>query len=611
MSKRIGEILAVSGVNVTIEVDSNISDLHVRYSGRTYTIGQPGSYLIVDRGHDKHLILVTTVRKSAWHGSQTNDLSHSQDIKEGLPKGNFPYLPKQPDLIDKTLIDGILVGTIIGQKFEIGVTHLPVVGDTVSIALQNHLAIALAPEKDRFTLSIGGFIDSSIPVHLDMDDLLGKHTAIVGTTGCGKSYTVARTLQEIITNYPASNIIVFDLHGEYRSCFPNCNYVRADQLSLPAWLHSFDSLFDLCADLSNQFNIHNQRWAFRDGIFKLKQCYCKDILKDEKLSNNIDLDSPIPFNFQHIVNYLKNLNSETVDTNDKPAYVAEGEHNIFKEVIEYKAKERSKISGGSLNGELDRLVLRVESRFKDPRYAFMFQYAEPKKGDLEALVRKVTGFILESPLPITVYDLSYLPSETVGAVVATISRIIFQVHFLSKRRESVPTLVVYEEAHNYMARSGRGAYGDARESAERIAKEGRKFGIGVFVVSQRPSELSETLLSQCNTFLCMRLANSVDKNHILSLLPDSMSNMIDILPILPRGHVLAVGQATKMPIRIAVSQITDDNHKPDSDDPPFGKQWKAEMGKRANPDVDKVCEKWIRSEKPESDKNDGNAKIKK
>jgi DNA helicase HerA-like ATPase len=104
-----------------------------------------------------------------------------------------------------------------------------------------------------------------------------------------------------------------------------------------------------------------------------------------------------------------------------------------------------------------------------------------------------------------------LPSETVGTVVATISRIIFQVHFLSKRREAVPTLVVYEEAHNYISHKGRGAYGDARESAERIAKEGRKFGIGVCVVSQRPSELSETLLSQCNTFLCKRLANSVDK----------------------------------------------------------------------------------------------------
>ena len=274
---------------------------------------------------------------------------------------------------------------------------------------------------------------------------------------------------------------------------------------------------------------------------------------------------------------------------------------MFKGIIDYKPKERGKITGGALNGELDRLVLRVESRSKDPRYAFMFKYEEPKKGDLEELVSKVTGFVKNSPSPITVYDLSYLPSETVGTVVATISRIIFQVHFLSKRRESVPTLIVYEEAHNYISHRGRGAYGDAREAAERIAKEGRKFGIGLLVVSQRPSELSDTLLSQCNTFLCMRLANSVDKNHILSLLPDSMSTMVDILPILPRGHVLAVGQATKMPIRISVSKIFDESHKPDSDDPPFGEKWNVKIEERSIPNIEEVCNKWIRSEKLDSD----------
>lgn len=599
MSKRIGELLAVSGVNVTIEVDPNLSDLHVRHAGKTYTVGQPGSYLLVDRGHDKYLILVTTVRKTKW-GTGIEDAASfkTEELKEGLPRGHFPYLPKTFELIDRTLIDGILVGTIIGKKFEIGVTHLPVVGNNVTLALQDHLSIALAPAEERHTVSIGTFVDSSIAVHLDIDDLLGKHSAIVGTTGCGKSYTVARLLQEIVSNYPSANIILFDLHGEYRNCFTPCNYIRADQLSLPAWLHSFENLFDLCADLSNQFNIHNQRWAFRDGIFQLKQRYCRDILKDDDLAKNIDLDSPIPFDFQHLVNYLKNLNNETRKAeDDKPAYVDGGEHDLFKELIDYQPKKTRVITGGPLNGELDRMVLRVESRYKDPRYSFVFQYPSPQKGDLEKIIRNVTGFVIDSPSPITVYDLSYLPSETVGAVVATISRIIFQVHFLSKKREFVPSLIVYEEAHNYISHRGRGAYGDAREAAERIAKEGRKFGIGVLAVSQRPSELSETMLSQCNTFLCMRLANTVDKNHILSLLPDSMSNLVDILPILPRGHILAVGQATKMPVRTIVTKIDDKKKEPDSNDPPFGEKWKVEMSKRKIPDIEKICDKWIRSEK--------------
>ena len=134
---------------------------------------------------------------------------------------------------------------------------------------------------------------------------------------------------------------------------------------------------------------------------------------------------------------------------------------------------------------------------------------------------------------------------------------------------------------------------------ERIAKEGRKFGVGAIIVSQRPSELSETLLSQCNTYLCMRLGNATDKGYIESLLPDSMNRLIDILPALPRGHVLAIGQATKMPVRFVVSEIDDKKKCPDSDDPPFGEKWGVEIEKRETPDLRKVCSHWIRSEKPD------------
>ncbi len=602
MSRRIGEILLVKGPHINIQVDKNISDLHLRHSGKTYSIGQPGSYLTVGRGHDRHLVLVTMVYKTQWSGAN-GDLGPTQ-LKEaelGLPKGHFPYLPKQEELIDRTIVSGILVGTISGQNFEVGVTRLPIVGDIVTLTTENDLEIALKPPKDKSTITIGSFVDSDIQVHLDIDELFGKHTAIVGTTGCGKSYTVAKLLQEITVQYPGANIIIFDLHGEYRNCFEKSKYVRADQLELPAWLHSFEHLFGLCADLSNQFNIHNQRWVFREGLFRLKQRYCTAILKDATLAENIDLDSPIPFSFKHLINYLNNVNSKTLDKKtNKPAYAEGEEHDELGERIQYKpyipyGKEVGKTP---LYGELDRLVLRVESRFRDPRYAFMFQYKDPEKGALEELVRKVTGFIKDSPQPITVFDLSYLPSETVGSVVATLSTILFQVHFLSERRTYVPSLVVYEEAHNYIARAGRGAYGDARGVVERIAKEGRKFGIGVVAVSQRPSELSETLLSQCNSFLCMRLANTVDQNYIIGLLPESMSEMVDILPALPRGHLLAVGQASKMPVRLKVDEIEDESRRPDSDDPKYGEKWKDEIESRSIPDIETVCDLWIRSQRP-------------
>ena len=597
MSKNIGHVLAVYGAQVTVEVDPQLSDLHVRHEGTTYTVGQPGTYLIVDAGHDKHLVLVTTVRKSKWAPVEsTVGAGQSSPL---LPAGHFPFLPTPTTQIDKTLIDGVFVGTIVGGAFEIGVSRLPVVGDVVTLALEDHLRIALSPPAGRKVVSIGNYVDSDLPVYLDVDHLLGKHTAIVGTTGCGKSYTVARLIRQLVTDYPGGNVVVFDLHGEYRNCFPDARHIRANLLSLPAWLHGFDDLFALCADLSNQFNIHNQRWAFRDGMLKLKQEYCRTVLKDSALADKIDLDAPIPFKFDRLQNYLHNLNMATYDSSTDALALETGEtEEWFAKRMRFQPKKARVTSGGPLHGELDRLTLRVDARVGDPRFAFMFQYKFKGKDDLPDIVREMTGFMAAKSQPVTVFDLSYLPSETVGTVVATISRMLFQVHFLAERGATTPTLAVYEEAHNYISRSGRGAYGEARDSVERIAKEGRKFGIGALVVSQRPSELSETLLSQCNTFLCMRLANTADKNHVLALLPDSMQMLTSILPSLPRGQVIAIGQASKMPVRLEVSPIAEKDRVPNSGDPEFGKHWGQKIGQRKEPDIATICNYWIRSEKP-------------
>jgi hypothetical protein len=605
MSKNIGHVLAVSGAHLTVEVDPHLSDLHVRHEGATYTVGQPGTYLIVDAGHDKHLILVTTVRKSQW--APTSMSLSAEEGERILPRGDFPYLPAALPQLDRTLIDGVLVRTIVGKRFEVGVSRLPVVGDVVTLALEDHLRTALSPPPDRTVLSIGDYVDSDLPVYFDVDHLLGKHTAIVGTTGCGKSYTVARLIQQLIAAYPGANIVVFDLHGEYRDCFPEARHIRADSLSLPAWLHGFDDLFALCADLSNQFNIHNQRWAFRDAVLKLKQEYCRSVLKDEKLANEVDLDAPIPFLFEKLQNYLHNLNTATYKYGTKDVALEEGEsEEWFGRRMKFQPKKTKVAQGHPLNGELDRLTLRVDARVKDPRYAFMFQYDLKDKDELPTVVKEMTGFQGYDSKTVTVFDLSYLPSETVGAVVATLSRMLFQVHFLADRGLCTPTLAVYEEAHNYISRSGHGAYGEARDSVERIAKEGRKFGIGTLVVSQRPSELSETLLSQCNTFLCMRLANNADKNHVVALLPDSMQMLTDVLPALPRGQVMAIGQATKMPVRLAVAAIIDEKQVPNSGDPEFGKHWTRAMAERQEPDIVKICNYWIRSEKPKPDAEDPN-----
>jgi hypothetical protein len=327
------------------------------------------------------------------------------------------------------------------------------------------------------------------------------------------------------------------------------------------------------------------------------------VLKDDKLASEVDLDAPLPFLFERLQNYLHNLNTATYASGGDDLALEDGEsEDWFGGRMKFQPKTRGKITGGPLHGELDRLTLRVDARVNDPRYAFMFQYELKGKDELPDIVKDMTGFLGHDSKPVTVFDLSYLPSETVGTVVATLSRILFQVHFLAERGLCTPTLVVYEEAHNYISRSGHGAYGEARDSVERIAKEGRKFGMGTLVVSQRPSELSETLLSQCNTFLCMRLANTTDKNHVVALLPDSMQMLTDVSPALPRGQVMAIGQASKMRVRFTVAPIDDKERVPNSGDPEFGKHWNQKMEQRQEPDIAKICDYWIRSQKPKPKK---------
>ena len=184
MGKIIGEVFSVTGAFVSIEVSPEISDLHLRYNGKSYIVGQPGTYLAVDSGHDKHLVLVTTVRKMVAKISTDNTAQNP--LSAVVPVSNYP-VHQEDELIDRTIIDGILVGTITGNKFEVGVYRLPVVGDSVTITSDKQIKIALAPPANRHSFSIGNFPDSSNAVHLDLDHLLAKHTAIVGTTGCGKS----------------------------------------------------------------------------------------------------------------------------------------------------------------------------------------------------------------------------------------------------------------------------------------------------------------------------------------------------------------------------------------------------------------------------------------
>lgn len=277
---------------------------------------------------------------------------------------------------------------------------------------------------------------------------------------------------------------------------------------------------------------------------------------------------PVYFSIDEVVTYLENMNSEVIGKlpgEGKPklsdgTLVNDRDELYFDEVREFVVSSTAaatKASNGPFHGEFDRLILRLRTRLADPRLRFLFYPIKDggdalSTGDFADVVRQFIGYLTKSN--ISIVDLSGIPFEVLSIVVSLISRMIFDFGFhYSKNRHSgglvsdVPIMVVCEEAHNYLPRSGGAQYDSSRKSIERIAKEGRKYGVTLMVVSQRPSEVSETIFSQCSNFISLRLTNSIDQNYIKSLLPDLSAGIGELLPNLGQGEFLAVGDAPLMP----------------------------------------------------------------
>ncbi|WP_349431363.1 ATP-binding protein [Methylomarinum sp. Ch1-1] len=444
----------------------------------------------------------------------------------------------------------IPVGEIqAGNSFVRGVRHYPTPGARVyAVGLDEINAIFSKFRDYNFFI---GQLSTHKDYHLSLDPraLFGRHFAILGQSGSGKSWTVTSLIQHTIKAMPRTHLIMLDLHGEYcwknddgsiESAFPDemVNYVDALDMEMPYWMMTYAELVDLFIDKDDS-GASMQMAFMREVLQQLKRKEAKKIGLGV-----VSIDTPIYFSLAEMYMQFKNANEERKDFGK---------------------------TQGALFGQFDEFLVRMQSRFNDVRYDFLLK---PKKRNssegMADLLRQFIG-LGEKKANITVVDLSSVPTDVRPAVSAQVGRLAYEFNYWNPKRREFPITLICEEAHAYIPRERGGQFEGTKKMMERIAKEGRKYGVSIGVVSQRPTELSETMLSQCSSFICLRTTNPDDQQYIRGLVPEAEGDLTDILTSLGRGEALVLGEAAPLPTRV---QIYRPNPEPKSNDVDYYTSWR-------------------------------------
>lgn len=412
--------------------------------------------------------------------------------------------------------------------------------------------------------------NKNVEVPINGNKFFNKHIAIVGSTGSGKSHTLTTIIQKAMSEKDGSfslnnsHIILFDIHSEYKTAFPEANFINTANLALPYWLLNSEELEEFFLD--TEANDHNQRYIFKESIVDNRKANFKGAPEEK---NRIHYDSPLFFDIHAVLKSATDKNTEVIDTGE---VYSSGEK-----------KGQPKTVQGSLYGKLTNFVNRLENKVNDSRLDFLLG-ERAKTITFEKTLETLLGYSDGKNSNITVIDLSGVPFEVLSITVSLISRLIFEYGYFYKRirgakkpdekiNNDIPILLVYEEAHKYVPNSELSKYRSSKKSIERIAKEGRKYGVTLLLASQRPSEISETIFSQCNNFIAMRLTNPVDQGYVKKLLPDTLGSLVDQMTSFKQGEALLVGESIVLP---SVIQMDRCDKEPSSNDIPYWELWKEE-----------------------------------
>jgi DNA helicase HerA-like ATPase len=418
------------------------------------------------------------------------------------------------------------------RKFRRGVSHHPLSGATVYSATNADLAEVYA-RPSRSNVRIGTlYHDTSMPAFALVDELLAKHFAILGSTGSGKSCAVTVILSAILDEHPNAHIVVLDPHNEYGAAFGDrAEVITVDNLTLPLWLFDFEEAVGILVRGGTAHDQESQTIILKDAIAWARRNYAGDT----RGAASITVDTPVPF---RVFDVLRFLNDEM------------GRLGKPDTAVPYL-----------------RLRARIESLRDDRRFSFLFSEAADTLPD-------VVSRLLRIPVngkPLTILDLSGLPTEIADVVVSLSCRIIFDFALWSER-ERMPVLLVCEEAHQYVPADNRAGFAATVRAITRIAKEGRKYGVSLALVSQRPAELSTHALSQCGTVFGLRLGSDVDQGFMARTLPEAAHGMLAALPSLRTQEAIVSGEGVPLPMRIRFDDLPPERH-PRGDSAQFSKAW--------------------------------------
>lgn len=580
----LGHVGAVMGAAISVRQSPSVASGIAIIGGKSYRIGQVGSFVRIPQGyHDLYGIVAEVGENAAPEAAR-----------------------EQNDRGDRWMTIQ-LVGEIVGASFERGISQYPNVKDEVHLVTEEDLAVIYGTQ-DGGQVMIGRLASAEgIPVRIDLDKLVTRHSAVLGSTGAGKSTTVASLLRSIAlggsaeggAGFPSARILLLDIHGEYGRALRSVSTVfrvnpSADEqpLHIPFWaLDPVDLLTFLMGKLDDK-----PLSQILDRIFDYKTKLVNETSVAGLDLNSMTADSPVPFSLKKL--WFELLEPEIKTWADQPRTIPALDEAGDAETLKApRYKPHGAGSAAPFINQIGVLGIRrpldqMRSRLLDRQYDFLLHPGdwEPDQNgksvkDLPELLQAWLGH----DKPITILDLSGIPSTVVARLIGAILKIIYEGLFWGREKSeggiARPLLVVMEEAHRYLSKE---ADGPARAMVQRVVKEGRKFGIGAMIVSQRPSEVDETILSQCGTFIALRLSNTSDRAKVQASLPDNLAGVVDSLPVLRVGEAIITGEAARLPIRCRIT-LPDEKHRPNSEDPAVAKRW---QGPRLPESYERVAASW-------------------
>ena len=573
----IGTVQDVAGTSVSVSlVSESVTGLSF-YKGDSYRIGQVGSFVRIPLGYTSLFGIVSQVGAGAAPRTEG----------ELQPWGN-QWLRVQ----------------LVGERgragrFERGISQHPTINGAVHIVTEEDLREIYGPGDPVDFVAVGHLASAeSIPSLININKLVTRHSAVVGTTGAGKSTTVSGLLTALSepTRYPSARILVLDIHGEYATALADRSSVfrvstdaseekEEKPLQIPFWALSFDELVKLSfGDLNDEGMA-----AVADAIVALKRESLANQPREGISPTRLTVDSPVPFCIHKLWFELHKREHRTIipkpggapdevesayvlDDAEKP--LQPGDAMSVTPPL-YRTVKTTGPAHERVNWGRDPLNIRQQlavlgSKLRDPQFAFLFNCGEWRP-DLDGTVAKDLDALLKdwlgSPAPISILDLSGIPPTVLSDLIGALLRIVYDALFWARNLPEGgrlrPLMLVLEEAHAYL---GREHIGTASNAVRRIAKEGRKYGVGVMIVSQRPSEIDPTILSQCGTIFAMRLGNDVDRGQVSGAASDNLKGLFEMLPVLRTGEAIIVGEAVSLPMRVLVDPPSM-NRWPDSRDP--------------------------------------------